>query len=59
MMGPHHHKDGESIHVSPRSFFRESNVFQHDKGKLGDCHDVLPQWREGYCLVHFGISSEA
>ena len=55
MMGPHHLTEGESVHVSPRSFFRESNVFQPLPGARGDCHELLPQWRDGYCLVHFGF----
>ena len=55
MMGPHHLREGESVRVSPRSFFRESNVFQHLPGATGACHDVLPQWDEGYCLMHFGF----
>ena len=55
MMGPHHLKRGEVTTVSPAHFFKESCVFNHADGADGSCHDVLEQWDDGYCLVHFGI----
>ncbi len=55
MMGPHHLKIGESVKVAPSSFFRESNVFNHPAGALGDCHDILPEWDDRYSLVFFGL----
>ena len=55
MMGPHHLDIGESMVTSPRSFFKESNVFHHSAGADGSCHDTLDFWCDGYCLVHFGI----
>ena len=55
MMGPHHLKEGESVFVTPGSFFRESNVFAPLSGAGGDCHDVRPEWDDNYCLVHFGF----
>ena len=56
MMGPHHLNAGETLVASPSSFFKESNVFEHVDGADGSCHDTLPQWNDGICLVHFGIS---
>ena len=55
MMGPHHLQQGEVTTAAPASFFKESCVFNHADGADGSCHDVLEQWDDGYCLVHFGI----
>ena len=55
MMGPHHLKIGECYHVSPGSFYKESNIFNHARGVKADCHDTLSSWDDGFCLVHFGI----
>ncbi len=58
MMGPHHLKEGESGHVTPSSFYMESNVFAKKPGADGSCHDVLDYWTDGYCFVHFGLECE-
>lgn len=55
MMGPHHLKVGESGHVTPSSFYMESNVFAKKPGADGSCHDVLDYWADEYCFVHFGL----
>ena len=55
MMGPHHLKEGESFAVTPASFYKESNVFNHPAGAGEDCHDVVSTWNEDYSFVHFGI----
>ncbi len=55
MMGPHHMKYGEAHFVTPGCFYKESNIFKHPRGADGSCHDVLSQWDEDYCLVHFGM----
>ncbi len=57
MMGPHHMKIGEATVVSPRSFFKESNVFAPAAGADTSCHDTLDFWCDGICLVHFGIKN--
>ena len=53
--GPFHLKEGESYVVGPFSFFKESNVFCAASGADESCHDVLNQWHEDYCLVHYGL----
>lgn len=58
MMGPHHLKEGESGHVTPSSFYMESNVFARKPGADGSCHDVLDYWADEYCFVHFGLECE-
>ncbi len=58
MMGPHHLEEGESYAVTPAHFFKESNIFSHEDGKGKDCHDTLPCWNDGICLVHFGLDNE-
>ena len=55
MMGPHHLKEGESYFVTPASFFKESNVFNHPEGATAKNHDVLDQWTDSYSFVHFGL----
>ena len=55
MMGPHHLKIGECVCVNPKEFFKESNVFAHPTSNDPECHDVLPWWDDGICLVHFGF----
>ncbi len=56
MMGPHHLKEGECFFVCPSSFYMESNIFNPLPGADGSCHGTLPQWRDDYCFVHFGLS---
>ena len=58
MMGPHHLKMGECFAVCPSSFYKESNIFNHPDGVDGGCHDLLDQWDEDYCLVHFGLGEK-
>lgn len=55
MQGPHHHKNGEPVYVSPGAFYRESNVFNHGPGATEACHSVLAHWDDRICLVHFGM----
>jgi len=59
MQGPFHLKEGESYQVSPFSFVREYNVIVSGLGdaapKGEDCHDVLEQWDDDICLVHYGL----
>ena len=56
MQGPTHLKVGESYVVGREAFYRESNVFRHAPGADDTCHDVLPQWDDDVCLVHYGIT---
>ncbi len=58
MMGPHHLKIGECMAVCPSSFFKESNIFIHPVGADSSCHDLLEQWDDDYCLVHFGLGEK-
>ena len=55
MMGPHHLKEGEGTFVCPGTFYRESNIFYPKPGADGSCHDVLGQWDDDYCFIHFGL----
>ena len=55
MQGPLHLNEGDGAWISPRSFFRESNVFAHAPGAGEDCHDVLPHFEERIGLVYFGL----
>ena len=55
MQGPHHLKGGDDSAISPRSFYRESNVFNHNDGANESCHDLLDQFDERICLVRFGL----
>ncbi len=61
MQGPFHLKEGESYDVTPFSFVREYNVIVSGLGdtapKGEDCHDVLEQWDDGICLVHYGLEA--
>lgn len=56
MMGPHHLKNEEERWVSPGSFYKESNIFNHKDGKGKDCHDDLDVHRDGYLLIYFGLT---
>lgn len=56
MMGPHHLVKEESRWVCPGSFYKESNIFEHAPGAGADCHDVLDSFKEGYLLVHYGLT---
>ncbi len=56
MQGPHHLKVGESYLVGRNAFYHESNVFSHPKGVDDTCHDVLADWDDDVCLVHFGLT---
>ena len=58
MMGPHHLKNEEERWVSPGTFYKESNIFEHPRGVGADCHDVLPNFRDAYLLVNFGLLGE-
>ena len=55
MLGPHHFNKGDTAGISPSSFFRESNVFNHASGKGESCHDVLQSYNDKIALVHFGL----
>ncbi len=58
MQGPFHLKEGESYFVTPASFYRESNIFNHKHGAVESCHDVLPQWDNRICLCHMWLKSK-
>ncbi len=58
MMGPHHLKMGEWMHVGPYTFFKESNVFIHPTSCDPECHDIIPHWDDDYCFEHFGLDAE-
>lgn len=55
MQGPSHLREGECYYAARDTFYRESNVFRHKKGADEHCHDVLDQWDDDVCLVHFGL----
>ena len=56
MQGPYHHTEMDLRHVSPASFYRESNVFNHPWDKGEDCHDILSHFDDRYSLIHFGVT---
>lgn len=56
LLGPHHMKEGDRAHISPRSFYRESNVFDHPSGKGEDFHGVSDRFDDRISLVFFGMS---
>ena len=61
MQGPFHLKEGESYQVTPFSFVREYNVIVSGLGDAAPkgeaCHDVLEQWDDDICLVHYGLEA--
>ena len=58
MQGPFHHVNGELTDVCPSHFYRESNVFNHPYGAGEDNHNVLSQFDDRICLVHFGLNKK-
>lgn len=47
ILGPHHLKEGESLAVTPASFYKEKRLWKWE---------VVPsEWDDDYCLVEFGI----
>ena len=55
MQGPHHSAEGETEWTNRNSFYKESNVFRHQKGADITCHDTHGDWCEDISLVHFGL----
>ena len=57
LLGPHHHKDGEVVWVSPLSFLPKVG---DDQGYFGLVDEwlagniELQDWNENYCLLNFG-----
>ena len=55
MQGPTHLQEGESYFADRNRFYRESNVFLHNRGADDTCHDVMKSWNDDVCLVHYGL----
>jgi len=53
MLGPHHLSEGESFWVTPWSFYKRRNVWNHTF--CGNENEML--WDNDYCFVEFGIEN--